>query len=251
MTGIISTLAFGFLLGMRHALDADHVVAVGAIVARSKRLGTAWLLGVVWGLGHTVTILLVGSAIILFKVAIPARLGSVLESCVGVALVVLGLLNMGGFKLFSSGLTEHSHPHDHEDPEHHHAPDKDGHTHVHAHLDEPELGWLSRHVRDAGRFQLLRSAIVGLVHGLAGSAAVALLVLAAIDDPRAAVGYLLVFGLGTLAGMLTLSALMEVAMVKIVGARTPGDRGLAWATGLISLVFGLYVINENSPWAPR
>ena len=260
---LAAILGFGFLLGMRHAADPDHVVAVSTIVARTRKLGTAWLLGAVWGLGHSATILAVGAAIIVLRVAVPPRLGLALEGCVGLALIVLGALNMAGRRAGPSGLERHSHAHDHHDPEHRHGllEEEGEHSREHSHLAEPKLGWLSRHVRDAGLVQLLRAALVGLVHGLAGSAAAALLVLAAIPTPKTAMLYLLVFAAGTLAGMLLLSALMELAMAKLAAWWKTAERSLAFATGLLSLLFGLSILYETTiggglftaapRWTPR
>lgn len=249
MAELASILAFGFWLGVRHATDADHVVAVSTIVARTKKIGTAWLLGAFWGLGHTLTILIVGAAIISFKVSIAPRLELALEFAVGILLIILGLLNMAGYRLSSLGIKRHSHAHDHTDPEHHHellGQSHDGHAHAHAHVSEPELGWLKRNLRDAGTFQLLRSAAVGLIHGLAGSAAVALLVLAAIPNPKAAIFYLLLFGIGTLAGMLTLSALMELAMLHLTRWWKTAERTLTFMTGLISFILGARIACQNA-----
>ncbi|MBI3549299.1 MAG: high-affinity nickel-transport family protein [Elusimicrobia bacterium] len=250
MTELGYTLALGFWLGMRHAGDADHVVAVSTLVARNKRFGASWLLGAFWGLGHTVTVFAVGAAIIAFHVTIPPRVGLGMEFCVGVVLVLLGFLNLGGLRMGSWGVPRHAHPHSHDDPEHRHelleashphAAGR-GHAHSHAHLREARLEWLRRMIGDTGAFQLARSAAVGLVHGLAGSAAVALLVLATIPEPRLALGYLAVFGVGTLAGMLVLSALMELAMLTLARRWSEFERGLGYGTGLVSFLFGCYVL---------
>jgi high-affinity nickel-transport protein len=223
MTNLVSILAFGFWLGMRHAADADHVVAVSTIVSRQKKFGTAWLLGVFWGIGHTITIFIVGVGIILLKINIPPRVGLSMEFAVGLVLIILGLLNMAGYHLGAAGATVHSH--------------ENSPPHVHG----PALGRLDRFIEQVGRFQILRSLFVGLVHGLAGSAAVALLVLATITSPRAAVFYLAIFGLGTLAGMLLLSSIMEFSMVYLARWWSRADRLLTVGTGLLSLLFGLYV----------
>ena len=220
-------LLLGFALGVRHATDADHVVAVSAIVSRTRRLGAAWLLGAVWGLGHSLTIFGVGALIIAGRLTIAPRLGLALEGFVGVVLVVLGLWNLAG-RGGDGGVTAH---------EHDGAP---------AHLHLPEEGWLTRQLREAGPAQLLRSAGVGLAHGLAGSAAVALLVLAAIPEPRAGLLYLAVFGLGTMAGMLSISAAMEYSLVKLAARWTVGRLWLTRAAGLASLLFGLWVLRENA-----
>jgi high-affinity nickel permease len=226
VTGSAAILAFGFFLGMRHATDADHVVAVSTIVAKTKRLGGAWLLGAVWGLGHSVTVFGVGALIVLGKLSIPRSAASRLEAVVGLVLIGLGLWSLFGRE--RDLITAHSHG---DEP---------------AHLHLPEAGWLGRALRQAGRWQLLRSATVGLVHGLAGSAAAALLVLAAIPQPRAALLYLLLFGAGTLCGMLALSAAMEYFLVRLAALWTPGRRGLVSATGGLSVAMGLWIVLRHA-----
>ncbi len=239
MDARLSLLALGFFLGMRHATDADHVVAVSTIVAREKRLGAACLLGAVWGLGHTVTIFLVGVAIIFLHIAIPARVGLSMEFAVGLMLVLLGALNIAGRGLGAWARAEHEHPHEHPHGDHAHHPRPDeGAPHSHPHTHALTFGWLE----NADHFQLWRSLAVGLVHGLAGSAAVALMVLAAIREPRAAVVYLLVFGLGTLAGMLVISAAMETSMLFFVRRGRAFERALTVGTGFVSLAFGIWVV---------
>jgi len=96
MTSGLAILAIGFFLGMRHATDPDHVIAVSTIVSRERSIGKAALIGILWGLGHTLTILAVGAAIILFGLAIPARVGLTMEFCVGLMLILLGVLNLSG-----------------------------------------------------------------------------------------------------------------------------------------------------------
>jgi high-affinity nickel-transport protein len=211
--GLLTALALGFGLGMRHATDCDHVVAVATLVARTKRAGTAWLLGAFWGLGHTATIFLVGLGIIAFKLEIPARLGLAMEFSVGVVLAALGLANLLRKRV--------------------HAP---------AHEHGGTGGAWKRVLEGAGKAQLLRSTFVGLVHGLAGSAAVALLVMAAMPTAAQALAYLGVFGAGTLAGMLLISAFMESAMAFLARRGKALGPWLAAATGALSLAFGLWVI---------
>jgi hypothetical protein len=236
---LFSVLALGFWLGMRHATDADHVVAVSTLVARHKKFGTAWLLGAFWGLGHSLTIFLVGSAVVLLKVEIPERLALAMEFAVALVLCALGLLNMGGFGIGGRAAEVHAHPHGHSDGEHgHDSPAAGGHSHPHVH--GPSLGRWKTFLEEVGRFQVLRSLFVGLVHGLAGSAAVALLVLTTIHEPRTALVYLAIFGAGTLAGMLILSAAMEYSMARLARGWNLADRLLSLGTGLLSLLFGLY-----------
>src|SRR5215470_3191202 len=123
MIGLLSIVVIGFFLGMRHATDPDHVIAVTTIVSQQRNLKRAALIGVVWGLGHTVTILLVGSAIILFNLVIPARLGLAMELAVGLMLILLGGWNLSNFLRdtpAATGSLVHSHAHSHGDFIHNH-----------------------------------------------------------------------------------------------------------------------------------
>jgi len=185
---------------MRHACDADHVVAVSTIVARHRSISAAALVGAIWGVGHTLTIMIVGAAIIGFSVVIPPRVGLSLEMSVGVMLIVLGVANLSGithrlFHRFTSVEAEEA-EHDHG-LLHSHA-----HSHGERHHSHPHLHILARGHETVGTMGVLRALAVGIVHGLAGSAAVALLVLSAIHDPLWSAIYLAVFGLGTIAGMM-------------------------------------------------
>ncbi len=234
-----SLLGLGFLLGMRHAADADHVVAVSTIVTREKRMGTACWLGIAWGLGHTLTIFLVGVAIIFFKVVIPHRVGLSFEFVVGLMLMVLGILNIMGRGIGALGTVEHEHAHDHGDAHHHHHDPNDvGASHIHPHSHPLTLGWLE----SPEHSQIWRSLLVGLVHGLAGSAAAALLVLATVSNPATGLAYLLVFGLGTIAGMLIVSGTMEASFVMLLRGRSDFGRALRLGTGVLSTAFGSWIV---------
>jgi high-affinity nickel-transport protein len=249
MIGVLSIIALGFFLGMRHATDPDHVIAVTTIVSRERSIGPAAWIGALWGLGHTITIFAVGAGIILVGWVIPTRLGLSMEFSVGLMLILLGILNLTGmlqwvndqFLPSSPGSPSvHSHPHSHG-----------GHVHTHPHVHDPEshshaaentsLGFLDRAFGKLGMYQVLRPLIVGLVHGLAGSAAVALLVLTTIRQPRWAVAYLLVFGIGTIAGMMLITAAIAVPFTYANNRFANLDRTLRVATGLLSLAFGLFL----------
>jgi ABC-type nickel/cobalt efflux system permease component RcnA len=269
MIGLFSIIVIGFLLGMRHATDPDHVIAVSTIVSQQRNPKRAALIGVFWGLGHTVTIFVVGSAIILFNLVIPARLGLAMELSVGFMLILLGGWNLVSFVHSVPALqilgnenpaAVHSHPHSHGDYIH---------SHPHGHAREaqthpPEQNPLARLDRTLGSrtlYQVFRPLIVGIIHGLAGSAAVALLILASIRNSSWAIAYLLVFGLGTIAGMMLITMSMASAF-RFVGNRfqTFGRR-LAMVSGLVSLAFGLLLAYQicvvqglfgSSPhWTPR
>jgi len=267
MTNVFFILAVGFLLGMRHATDPDHVVAVSTIVSREKSIVRSGWIGILWGVGHTLTILVVGAAIILFGVAIPPRVGLALEFSVALMLILLGVLNLTGAMRWLSEKLSPTHPEHTGSHSHVHA--HGGHIHFHSHShgdhqgqgahhrhqqqgaepDRPEHhgkeisppGWLAAPVVKLGWFHALRPLLVGIVHGLAGSAAVALLVLGTIRNPRSAVFYLLVFGLGTIVGMMLMTLAFAVPMTA-AGNRFAGlSRSMVTATGLLSLVFGFVI----------
>jgi ABC-type nickel/cobalt efflux system permease component RcnA len=268
MIGLFSIMAVGFFLGMRHATDPDHVIAVSTIVSRQPKLARAALIGAFWGLGHTVTIFVVGTAIILFNLSIPARIGLSMELSVGFMLIVLGVANVVSFFRSLPGApvdvhaddVAHSHHHSHGDYIHAHP-----HTHkpeIHPHAaDQTPVAFLDRVLGRSDWYQHIRPLAIGIVHGLAGSAAVALLVLATIRNPRWAVAYLLVFGVGTIAGMMVITMSLASA-IKVVGARRRNvSRRLAMASGLLSLAFGCLVVYQigfvnglftNNPvWTPK
>lgn len=246
MTGILPIAALGFFLGMRHATDPDHVIAVSTIVARHRTLGGASLIGALWGVGHTLTILIVGGGIILFGWVIPTRLGMSLEFAVGILLILLGFLNLRGITQLLSELRPtdharvHSHPHTHGDYVHNHP---HGHTpERHPHTpDETPLGWIDRHFGKLGFYQAVRPLVIGIVHGLAGSAAIALLVLATIQDPYWGMLYLLIFGLGTVVGMMLVTAMVALPFTYTQLHARRINAGLRLASGVISLGFGLLI----------
>ena len=242
----------GFFLGMRHATDPDHVIAVTTIVARQRSRAGGTLIGAVWGVGHTLTILVVGAGIVLLGWAIPPRLGLALELAVGVMLVALGLTTLSdGTPEVEPAATPGGHDHH---PVHVHAHPHGDYVHTHAHGHEPEshphapdqtpLARLDRLLGALGPYRLVRPLVVGIVHGLAGSAAVALLVLATIRDPRWAMLYLLVFGVGTIAGMMLITAAVVVPFAYTARRLSRLNRHLATASGLLSLLFGLYLVYQ-------
>ena len=197
-------LALGFFLGIRHATDADHVVAVTTVVCRQRGLRGAAVIGALWGLGHTVTILIVGGAIIVFGVAIPPRLGLCLEMAVAGMLILLGALNL------RRGA----------------RPDRDP-PHPHASPSRP-VGW--------------RPLAIGVVHGLAGSAAVALLVLTTVRQPGWALIYLGMFGAGTVLGMMLMTTVMTMPLAAASRKFAAVERVAAQLTGALSLGFGLALL---------
>jgi len=198
MVPLPSILLLGFCLGLRHATDPDHVMAVTTIVSRERTVRGAALLGSLWGVGHTMTILLLGGAIILFGVVIPPRVGLTLELGVAVMLILLGGLHV-------SGVAQR------------------------------------RRVSAAAH---ARPLIIGVVHGLAGSAAAALLVLGAIRDARWAVAYLLIFGAGTVAGMMLITTALAMPFAYTAHRFARANRYLGLTSGLLSVAFGLFLVYQ-------
>ncbi len=232
--GLLAVLALGFFLGMRHATDADHVVAVSTIVSRERRIGSAALIGAMWGAGHTITIFAVGVGIIVFTLTIPPRVGLSMEFSVGLMLVLLGWLNLRSMKdgwkpQPESEIVTHVHG--------------EGPVHRHAAVDN-SMNKLDRWFGGWTLYQWLRPLIVGLVHGLAGSAAIALLVLTTLHNAHWALAYLFLFGVGTIAGMMVITVALASAL-KYAGDKSAWiNRRLSVAAGWLSVAFGLFIVYQ-------
>ena len=239
MTQLLALAGFGFLLGMRHATDADHVIAVTTILNRSRRFLDTTLIGALWGLGHTITVVIVGVLIIAFNVVIPPPVGLAMEFAVALMLIGLGILNLtGGLRSLTERLTPpapmHSHDHSHQG-----AP----HAHLHGHGSDERLANRGV-VATFGWYQLIRPVAVGLVHGLAGSAAVALLVLATIQDTGTALAYLVIFCVGVAAGMAILTTVIGLPFMLSSTKSVQINRWLTIGSGVLSLAFGLLLAYE-------
>jgi high-affinity nickel-transport protein len=236
-------LLLGLLFGIQHATDADHVIAVATIVARTRRFAAGALVGAFWGVGHTVTVTTVGIALIVFNVTVTPRLALSLELVVALMLIGLGILRI--VRVFRDSdavpLAHLGEPHAHatEPALHNHAHTHGEAAHRHPHAHPPAR--LLRALQMVGPAQALRSALVGLVHGLAGSAAVALLVLSTIRGTGGALGYLLLFGTGTILGMTVITGLLSLPFTIRAPRMRRARRALALTTGAISLAFGLYL----------
>jgi hypothetical protein len=269
MGSFLSIIAVGFFLGMRHATDPDHVIAVTTIVTRQRKLSRAALTGAFWGVGHTLTIFVVGAIIILFDVVIPARIGLSMEFSVALMLILLGFVNIAAFMRSASSFSAsagadsealHVHPHAHGDYVHSHAHGHSPGTHSHRSSRTP-LALFDRLFGKLALYQPVRPFIVGVVHGLAGSAAVALLVLAAIPNPRWALVYLLVFGAGTVAGMMLITMSIASAFTFMGKGRQNFSHRLGLVSGLLSLAFGILLVYQigfagglftsHPHWIPR
>lgn len=256
----------GLLLGMRHATDPDHVIAVTAILSRERRLASAARIGVVWGLGHTLTVLAVGAAIIIFKLAVPIRLGLAMEFAVALVLILLGLGSVGALvrkiasRLFVTrppateelpDLVVHSHAHVHDGRPHRHPHVHQYSQHPHEYSGAAACAAAELHREHslapgalapfAARRPLLRSFGVGLVHGLAGSAAIALLVLSAIPEPLWATLYLAIFCVGTIIGMGLITTAIATPLIVASRRMSSLHQRLVTGSGLLSFGFGLFL----------
>jgi ABC-type nickel/cobalt efflux system permease component RcnA len=241
MTQLLALAGFGFLLGMRHATDADHVIAVTTILNRSRRFLDTTLIGALWGLGHTITVVIVGVLIIGFNVVIPPPVGLAMEFAVALMLIGLGILNLtGGLRSLTERLTPPAPMHSHD---HAHAGSDAAHAHLHGHGSDERLadGGV---VATFGWYQLIRPVAVGLVHGLAGSAAVALLVLATIQDTGTALAYLVIFCIGVAAGMAILTTVIGLPFMLSSTKSVQINRWLTIGSGVLSLAFGLLLAYE-------
>jgi len=248
---IVFITGLGLILGMRHSTDADHVVAISTIVTRQRSIRNAALIGSVWGLGHTITIFIVGSLIILFGVEIPPRLGLSMEFSVAIMLVLLGILNLTGVlqKLTSRFTPAVVTPKNG-------LPFEPNKTHT-----SKMERLLQNSVGRIGIYQCIRPLAIGLVHGLAGSAAVALLVLSTIRSPVWATVYLLVFGAGTMIGMMCMTAMIAAPLAFAGDRFVKLGKYLGAASGMASLCFGSFLVYQlgflgglftsHPLWTPR
>lgn len=231
-------LGLGFLLGLKHATEADHLVAVTTIVSEQRSVWRSMMIGALWGIGHTAALFVAGLLIIILHVSIPERVAVILELGVALMITILGARIL--YLLLRDRGSVHVHTHTH-----------DGRTHSHLHFHDREdahrVG--DAHKKAAQRahhsgLDGLRPVFVGVVHGLAGSAALTLLVLTEImsgGGSRAlGMAYLLIFGAGSIGGMLVMSALISLPFVFTTSYFTRINNPLRLVAGLSSVAFGIY-----------
>jgi len=226
---IVSALGLAFVFGLKHAMEADHLAAVSTIVSERKSLLSASLVGGLWGVGHTISLLVAGLAVILLHVEIGHGMEMTLEFFVALMLIALGA---NAIRKLRHGGQIHLHAHRHGNRIH---------LHPHVHDGSPELDQSTHH-----GFRLnTRPLLVGMMHGLAGSAALMLLVLSTIKSPIAGVGYIVIFGLGSIGGMMAMSVLVGLPL-RVTARRFAGAnlmlRGVA---AFASLSVGLMMIYES------
>lgn len=225
----VAILGLGFLLGLKHATEADHLAAVSTIVSERRSLFSSAIIGATWGLGHTISLLAAGTFVLLLNYEISERTERILEFCVGVMLVMLGLNVLR--KLLSGGHL-HFHQHGHADREH---------AHPHLHAFDETADPASHH----GLRFTPRPLLVGMVHGMAGSAALMLLVIPTIRTAVLGLLYIAVFGIGSIGGMMLMSFIVGLPFHLTAAKFHRFNHLLQASAGLLSVALGLWIIYEK------
>lgn len=225
-------LALGFLIGMRHALEADHVAAVATLATRAKTPAECIRHGVCWGIGHTVTLFLFGTVVLLIDTVTPNRLAAALELAVGIMLVILGADVIRRARRDRI----HFHVHEHDDGTRH--------LHRHSHRNESEH---VAHDHEHPRVGSFRALAIGLMHGMAGSTALILLTLERTQSITFGMLYMLLFGVGSILGMALLSALIAVPFRLSTSGLTGFRTGLQWVVGVGTIVLGCLTVYDSLP----
>ena len=225
---MFAILGLGFLVGMQHALEADHVAAVSSIAARRSEVADIVRHGLTWGLGHTLTLFVFAGAAILLGHAIPDQISQPLEATVGIMLVGLGAHLL--WRLWRDRVHFHWHSHG----------DDIDHLHLHSHVPDAVPHARSEHAHTHG-FRW-RSLLIGLMHGLAGSAALIVLAATQVGTTLEGVLYVLLFGIGSMVGMGALSAVIAVPLVVTAHRLTWVNRALQVVVGLVTAAIGLSTV---------
>lgn len=229
----LSLLLLGFLIGMRHAVEADHVAAVSSLATRARSHRETIRQGMAWGIGHTLTLFVVGSAVLLLDVLVPERVATLLELAVGLMLIGLGADVIG--RLVRDRVHFHLHRHG----------DGTAHFHAHSHAGD-SMHDPRRHEHDHPRRWPLRALLVGLVHGMAGSAALILLTLQTVSSPLTGLVYVALFGLGSMLGMALLSAAIAVPLRYSARHLTWLHQGLQAVVGVATILIGARLVYLTS-----
>lgn len=232
--GAFALLGLGLLFGLKHATEADHVIAVSTIVSEQRNIFRAALVGGLWGIGHTISLLIVGTVVLVLRIAISERVSGWLEF--GIALMIIGL----GINALVRALRKRNDVHVHQ-----HNHDGTSHAHIHFHEQDTEHREISQsHSHRVSRIGL-KPLLVGAAHGLAGSAALTLLVLTQIESVALGLLYLAIFGLGSVFGMLLMSSLVGLPFVLSARRISGLSNRLQTAAGALSIIFGLWYAYET------
>lgn len=229
---MLAFLGLGFMLGMQHALEADHIAAVSSIAARRNRVGDIVKHGLTWGLGHTITLFLFAGVALVLGRSIPEHIERPLETAVGIMLVGLGAHVL--WRLWRDRVHVHQHMHG------------DGTRHIHMHSHASETVSHEENPHKHGHGFRWRSLLVGLMHGMAGSAALLVLTVSQARDPVQGLLYVLLFGIGSMIGMGALSTAIALPIAASAKFLTWANRGLQVAVGIITIAIGLNTIIETA-----
>jgi ABC-type nickel/cobalt efflux system permease component RcnA len=205
----LTILALGFVMGIKHAIEPDHVIAVSTIASQSKKLSRSSLAGVFWGIGHTATLFIVGIILLIMKGEIPEKWAMSLEFLVGIMLVYLGITTITSFKK------------------------------IHVHHKKQDCGTNHNQENQPEIQSYIKSMVIGLVHGLAGSGAMVVLTMSTVNSVLESAIYILIFGFGTVFGMLFFTTILGIPFI-ISAKRVSVNKTLTQITGVISTVFGIY-----------
>ena len=229
---MLAILMLGFLVGLRHALEADHVAAVSSIVSGRTSGRDITRHGLTWGLGHTITLFAFSGVAIMLGRAIPGSISNPIETAVGVMLV-----GLGGHVLWRLWRERvHFHGHDHADGV--------AHLHAHSHAGDPVPHSSARHEHPHG--MRWRTLMVGMVHGMAGSAALLVLAASQIASPLLALGYVIVFGIGSMIGMGLLSVVIAAPLALSARFLTWANSSLQLGIGTVTVAIGLLTIYRTT-----
>lgn len=226
---IFVLLSLGLVFGLKHATEVDHVVAVTTIVSRHRNVFRSAVVGGLWGLGHTASLLVVAAIVLSLRIAIPEVVSAWLEF--GVALMIIGLGVSALWRVLRKSGHVHVHQHNHDGVSH-------THVHFHEHETRHESAAQAQHSHNVSRVGW-KPVLVGMVHGLAGSGALTLLVLTQISSPWLGLLYVLTFGLGSIAGMLLMSGLIGLPFAIASAKLSHIHHGLQTAAAVLSICFGI------------
>jgi len=226
----VTVLIIGFTLGLKHATEVDHVVAISTIVSQHKNVFRSAIVGALWGAGHTASLLVVGAIVLLLRVAIPVRVSGWLEF--GVALMIIGLGISALWRALRKGTQIHVHEHSHDGLKH-------KHIHFHDHEKKHEPSSASRHSHAVSRVGF-KPLLIGTMHGLAGSGALTLLVLTQISSSLVGFLYLAIFGIGSIAGMVLMSGLLGLPFALTSRNLNQIHRQLQTVAAALSICFGIW-----------
>lgn len=227
---ILAVLGIGLVFGLKHATEVDHVVAISTIVSRHKNVFHSAIVGALWGLGHTASLLIVAALVLSLRIAVPEKVSGWLEFGVAIMIICLGI------SALRRALQKNEHVHVHQ-----HSHDGLSHTHIHFHENETEHvpARQSRHSHALSRLGL-KPVLIGMMHGLAGSGALMLLVLTQISSAWLGFLYVATFGVGSIAGMILMSGLIGLPFAFSSGKLTNLHQGLQTVAAVFSICFGIW-----------